>query len=126
MPKAKTRHERSVQVLRWLKSEFKMERLKRLEWIDDCMNEPDIDDEEDKIYGRVIERGDDLVIILCDRCCTTKAITVETVIHEAAHAYLWDAGLGYFHGDRYWKRYGRMQDAYDHHGWSDSRSFEFE
>jgi len=66
------------------------------------------------------------VILLSRKSCPTVQSTVETLIHEAAHAHaeLWDKGLGFYHGDQFWIRYGRMQDAYDHHGWSDSKSFE--
>lgn len=118
MPKARNRYDRSVQVLRWLKTEFPLERLKRIEW------KPELKDGKDDCHGWVVERGDDLIIQLSDSLCRTRSQSIETVIHEAAHASLWDAGLGYFHGDKFWIRYGRMQDAYDHHGWSDSQSFE--
>ena len=120
MPIAKNRFERAVQVLRWLKSEFPLARVKRLEWVDDLR-----DEDGDELCGRVVERGRDLVILLSRRSCPTTQSTVETVIHEAAHAHaeLWDEGLGFYHGDAFWIRYGRMQDAYEHHGWSDSRAF---
>lgn len=121
MPKATNRFERAVQVLRWLKSEFPLERVKRLEWVDDLR-----DEDEEQLCGRVVERGSDLVILLSRKSCPNVQSTVETLIHEAAHAHaeLWDKGLGFYHGDQFWIRYGRMQDAYDHHGWSDSKSFE--
>lgn len=117
--KARTRHDRAVQVLRWLKETFPAKRLKRIEWKDKLIDPSD----GKECHGWVAERGDDLIIQLSDKLCRTKSQTIETVIHEYAHAYLYDAGLGYFHGDKYWKWYGRMQDAYDHHGWSDSQSF---
>ena len=116
--KAKNRHERAIQVLRWLKTEFRIDRLKRIEWKPFL-----IDENGDQCHGWVVERGDDLIIQLSYKLCRTKSETIETVIHEAAHAYLWDKSLGYFHGDPYWIRFGRMRDAYDHHGWSDSQTF---
>lgn len=116
---AANRFERAVQILRWLRDEFPLERLKRIEWQNEL-----IDDDGCVCHGWVVERGDDLVIQLSEKECRSRSVTIETVIHEAAHASLWDDGLGYFHGDKFWIRYGRMQDAYDHHGWSDSQSYE--
>lgn len=119
MPKARNRFERAVQVLRWLKTEFPLDRVRRIEWIEDLR-----DEDGEQLCGRVVERGKGLVILMSEKSCPTISTTIETLLHEAAHAELWDAGLGYYHGDRYWIHFGRMSDAYEHHGFSDSRTFE--
>lgn len=120
MPKARNRYDRCAQILQWLKSEFPLERLQGIEWKAELMNG------NEPCHGWVEERGDKLVICVSKKLCRTKAEAIETVIHEAAHASLWKDGLGYFHGDKFWIRYGRMADAYEHHGWSDSKSYEVE
>ena len=121
MPKAKNIKERVTQVARWLKSEWELEKVKRIEWID-CSEEADYQTRDDALYGYVLERDNYLVIRLCERCCRTRALAIETLIHEMAHAALWDEGLGYYHGPLYWTQYGEFQDAYEHHGYSDSMS----
>ena len=122
MPKARNRYDRALQVLKWLNSEFEFPRKLRLEWVEEIPR----DAESPRGYlGECDEVGDRLVIRLCARSCRSRNETVETVIHEAAHAALWDQGLGYQHGPVFWKTFGQMMDAYDHHGMSDSESFDF-
>lgn len=122
--KARTIKDRVTQVAKWLKSEWELERVKKIEWID-CREEPDYESEDDKLYGYVLERGEILVIRLCEKCCRSRALAIDTLIHEMTHAALWDEGLGYFHGPKFWTQYGEFMDAYDHHGWSDSKGEEF-
>ncbi len=119
--KARNRFERATQIVRWLKTEFKMDSLKQLLWVDILLDE----DGKSQLCGCVEEEDNgDLVITLSKRACSTRQLTIDTVIHEAAHAALWDTGLGMLHGDKFWKRYGRMMDAFEHHGHMDSKTFD--
>ena len=121
--KAKNRFERSKQIVAWLKTEFKLDSLKEVIWVDVLFDE----DEKYQLCGCVEEEDNgNLTITLSKRACTTTQLTIDTVIHEAAHAALWNTGLGMLHGDKFWKRYGRMMDAYEHHGYMDSRAFNVE
>ncbi len=119
--KAKNRFQRATQIVKWLKTEFKLDSLKRLEWVDILVD----DDGKSQLCGCIEEESNgDLTITLSKRACSTTQVTIDTVIHEAAHAALWDTGLGMLHGDKFWKRYGRMMDAYEHHGYMDSKAFD--
>lgn len=114
MPKAKNRWERAVQVLRWLKDEFNLPDIQ-------LRVETEIDGDE--TMGQVEEIDGRLVIFLSAKMNRSVDETINTVIHEAAHAKLWHKGLGHLHGPVFWKTYGRMMDAMDHHGHLDSRTF---
>lgn len=114
MPRAHNRWQRAVQVLRWLKDEFNLPAC-RFEVV------KSIDGSE--TLGCVSERGDQLVIQLSAKMCRSVNEAVEVCIHEAAHAKLWDAGLGHLHGPKFWTTFGRMMDAFDHHGHLDSRTY---
>ena len=120
--KTKNRFERSIQIVAWLKTEFKLDNLKNVIWVDVLF-----DEDGSQLCGCVEddEKGD-LTITLSKSACSTRQLTIDTVIHEAAHAALWNTGLGMLHGDKFWKRYGRMMDAYEHHGYMDSRAFNVE
>lgn len=115
MPRAKNRWERAVQVLRWLKDEFNLPADLQLRI------ETDIDGEE--VLGTAEEIDGRMVISLSAKMCRSVNEVVETVIHEAAHVKLWHKGLGHLHGPAYWRQYGKMMDAFDHHGHLDSRSY---
>ena len=107
--KASNRFERATQIVRWLKTEFKMDSLKQLLWVDILLDE----DGKSQLCGCVEEEDNgDLVITLSKRACST------------AHAALSGTGLGMLHGDKFWKRYGRMMDAFEHHGHMDSKTFD--
>lgn len=115
-----TRFQRATQVLRWLKTEFPLPANLRLEL------KESITYEGEECYGLTDKVGEKTVIFLSNKLNRTKAQMIETLIHEAAHAELFDKGLGIMHGDRFWKHYGRMMDAFEHHGKLDSLSFEKE
>ena len=115
MPKAKNRWERAVQVLRWLKEEFDLPPGLQLRV------ESEID--ADEVMGQVEEQDGVLVIFVSAKMNRSVDETLNTVIHEAAHAKLWAKGLGHLHGPVFWRTYGRMMDAFDHHGHLDSRTF---
>ncbi len=119
MPKAKNRIERSVQVFRWLESEFDFPNKLSLRWISDTRD----DEYPDGLMGYTTKEGRRNVIYLCHRNCRGHGQAIETLIHEAAHAYLWNQGLGYLHGPVFWQAFGEMMDAYDHHGRTESRAF---
>lgn len=125
MPKAKTIQQRVIQVARYLKDLYSLDRLWRVEFVD-CRDEDDWSNPDDDQYGWVAEQSKGLIIKLCVRCCRTRAIAVETTIHEFTHALLWDEGLGYYHGPTYWLQYGEIIDAFDAHGWSDSKTYPFD
>jgi len=125
MPKAKTIQQRVIQITRYLKDVYELDSLKRVEFID-CRDEDDWKTKDDDLYGYVAESDDDLIIRFCVRCCRTKALAAETIIHEFAHALLWRKGLGFFHGPSYWLKYGEIHDAFEAHGWSDSKTYPFD
>jgi hypothetical protein len=115
VPAAKNRWERAVQVLRWLKEEFNLpaDLQLRIESEIDC----------DEVMGQVEEIDGKLVIFLSAKMCRSVNETLDTTIHEAAHVKLWEKGLGHLHGPVFWKTFGRMMDAFDHHGHMDSRTY---
>lgn len=121
--RARNRFERCIQILRWLNEEFDIyeQGALRVEWVDRV--QPCKRTGRDEVYGMVTERGGKLIMLLSERNNRTAAQAIDTMIHEAAHVALWDTGRGLLHGDEFWRVYGRMQDAYDHHGWQDSKSY---
>lgn len=118
MPKARNRWERAVQVLRWLIDEFNLPKDMRLEVVSSI--------DGDETLGCVFESGDRLVIRLSAKMCRSVNEAVDVCIHEAAHAKLWEKGLGHLHGPKFWTTYGRMMDSFDHHGHLDSRTYPVE
>lgn len=74
-------------------------------------------------WGLTYPVNERMTIFLSDKMNPRTCDMIETVIHEAAHAELYEKGLGIQHGDRFWKHFGRMRDAFEHHGELDSRSF---
>lgn len=112
---ARTRWERATQVLRWLKEEFDLPKDLRFEVVDQI--------EGDTVLGCVVEINERLVVRISARMCRSVNETLDVVIHEAAHAKLWHKGLGHLHGPKFWTTFGRMMDAFDHHGHLDSRSY---
>lgn len=115
MPVARNRWERAIQVLRWLTDEFRLPKV-RFEVVDEI--------DGDEALGETAELEDGrLVISISAKMCRSVNEVVETTIHEAAHAKLWDKGLGQCHGPKFWTTYGRMMDAFDHHGHIDSKTY---
>lgn len=112
-----TRFQRATQVLKWLQTEFPLPKPLRLELKDRIFYKGE------ECWGLTDRVGEKMVIYLSDKLCRTTPQMIEVLIHEAAHAELFDKGLGILHGDRYWKHYGRMMDAFEHHGKLDSQSF---
>jgi len=119
MPVAKNRWERAVQVLRWLKDEFKLPANLRFEVVDQIDGDETLGETSESEDGR-------LTIALSAKMCRSVNEAVETTIHEAAHAKLWDKGLGQLHGPKFWTTLGRMMDAFDHHGHLDSKTYDVE
>jgi hypothetical protein len=119
LPKARNRHERSTQVINWLREEFDLPEF-NFEWVDaiDWM-----DGEGESTLGQTLEIRGELTIQISDTGCRTRTQAIETTIHEAAHVSLWEGGTGLLHGDHYWRCFGRMADAYEHHGFMDSQAF---
>jgi hypothetical protein len=114
--------ERCVQVLRWLNEEFQIaeDGAWRLEFVDFIQRD---EHGKESILGMVTEKGGKLVITVSAAGRFSRSHAIETVIHEAAHCKLWDTGRGLQHGPEFWKVFGRMMDAYDHHGREDSKSY---
>lgn len=113
--KPRSHWERAVQVGRWLKAEFRLPDNMGMELVED------IDDGE--TFGRVIERDGRLIILLSRRACRSRNDYVVNTIHEAAHVALQQHGVGDLHGPAFWRMYGKMMDAFDHHGFLDSQSY---
>ena len=108
-----------MQILRWHNEEFDLyeEGALRIKPVDILL-----DQDNSKLHGCVQMGTDKLELVLVTRGVTRSSM-IETLIHEAAHVLLWDVGRGVTHGDEYWKLFGRMMDAYDHHGREDSKSY---
>ena len=116
---ARNRWERAVQVLRWLREEFDLPK--------DLGFRVDSEIDGDEAIGETIEvDGGRLCVCLSAKMCRSVNEAVETTIHEAAHVKLWDKGLGQLHGPKFWTTFGRMMDAFDHHGHLDSKSYSVE
>ena len=122
MAKARNRRDRCIQILSWLKEEFDLPAC-RFEWMES------IDWYEGKgemTLGQTLEVRGNLTIQISEAGCRTKSQAIETTIHEAAHVKLWEEGTGFLHGDKFWRCYGRMADAYEHHGFMDSQALPFD
>lgn len=115
MPRARNRWERAAQVLHWITEEFALP--------GDPFVEVATDVDGDESFGEVKDRSGRFAVRLSRKLCRSVAQTVETTIHEAAHIKLYRRGLGHFHGPVFWKTYGEMADAFDHHGFQDSRTY---
>lgn len=116
--KARNRWERAIQVLRWLKEDFDLPK--------DLCFRIDSEIDGDEALGETVEEDGRLTICLSAKMCRSVNEAVETVIHEAAHAKLWEKGLGQLHGPKFWTTYGRMMDSFDHHGHLESRAYSVE
>lgn len=64
-----------------------------------------------------------LIVQLSKRACVRRHDYVLNAIHEAAHVALQQHGVGDYHGPAFWQMYGRMVDAFDHHGHDDSKAY---
>ena len=119
---AKNRFERCVQVLRWLNEEFDLfeDGSLRFEFVDMIEATPQ---GKDALEGCVFEHRGKLVVQISARTCRTTSHAIAVLIPEAAHIALWSTGRGLLHGDEFWRTYGRMADAYDHHGCQDSKTY---
>ena len=82
--------------------------------------------EGETTLGQTLEVRGRLTIQISEAGCRTRTQAIETTLHEAAHAKLWEEGTGLLHGDRFWRVFGRMADAYEHHGFMDSQAFRFD
>lgn len=119
---ARNRFERCVQVLRWAIEEFEVEEgTLRLEWV--SMLSPCKRTGREQLYGETTEGRGKIIIRLSARSCATRSQAVETLLHEFAHALMWSTGRGLLHGPEFWQVFGRISDAYDHHGHEDSKSY---
>ena len=122
MPKARNRRDRCIQVMRWLKEEFDLPAC-RFEWMETIEWE---EGKGEQTFGQTLEVRGKLTIQISQAGCRTYSQALETTIHEAAHVALWNEGLGLRHGDKFWRVYGRMMDAYEHHGSLDSRTYRWD
>ncbi len=112
---ARNGFERAVQVLRWLIAEYDLPKDTRIELVEDI--------DKGETFGELVLRGSRFVVVLSKRACRTRHDYVYNTIHEAAHLYLQQHGLGDLHGPAFWQQFGAMVDGYDHHGHLDSRSY---
>jgi hypothetical protein len=120
MPKARNRFERSVQVLRWVDSEWDFPLPVSLRWEEKI---PGDEEAPHGLHGYVEEDGGRLYVYLCAASNPSRSIAVDSLLHELAHCLLWAEGLGLRHGPRFWQQFGELMDAFDHHGFEDSASF---
>lgn len=116
--KARNRWERAIQVLRWLKEEFELPENLSFRVVDHI--------DGDEALGETSEEDGQLWITLSKKMCRSINETIETTIHEAAHAKLWNKGLGMLHGPKFSKIEGQMRDSFDHHGHLESRAYSVE
>lgn len=105
-------------MLRWLKEEFNLPDNLSFRVVEDI--------DGDEALGETVEEDGRLAVLLSHKMCRSVNEAVETTIHEAAHAKLWHKGLGQLHGPKFWTTYGRMMDAFDHHGHLESRAYSVE
>ena len=120
MARARNRFDRSTQVARWLLHEFPVSQPVSIEWVDRI--KPDSESPHG-YHGYVDETRGRLTIHLCAATNRTRSQAVESTIHEYAHAYLWEEGFGLCHGPRFWDVFGRLMDAYEHHGSVESAAY---
>lgn len=119
MPKARNRWQRCNQILAWSKTEFEIppETL--------IVVAPKVIYKGDKCAGLTGRggRGGGMRIALSSSALPNEFCAVLVLLHELAHAELYDEGFGILHGPRYHERAGIIHDAWEHHGISDSDNF---
>lgn len=122
MPIPSTRFERAEQVLRWLRDGWPLNRPIRIKWVARLIDDTAEANREKDYTAELFLREDGFEIQLSRRCCRTWEATIDTIIHEYAHAMVWD--VPHFHGRAWGAEYGELYEAFhDGTGWRDSRKF---
>jgi len=119
MPQARNRWERCRQILECSKTEF-----------------PVPPETELIVVPRIVYRGDEcggltarggrnggMRITLSSSACLNEFCAVMVLEHELAHAATYDEGRGILHGPSFHAVHGQIQDAFEHHGISDSDTY---
>lgn len=115
----KSKWDRCRQILAWAKTEFPIPEDTEIRTAPRIFYEGD---ECQGLTGRDHEDGP-MVIWLSERLNPMTHVAIDTLLHEMAHAELWDSGLGIQHGRKFHRHAGDIYDAWEHHGKSDSLQF---
>lgn len=109
---ARNRIERGTQVLRWLVDRFEIKQNSLWVEFQDYLL---LDKKgEETHYGYVTKVKGQKVIRVSMKSCTTRAMLVETILHEFAHVLHHVAH--HRHPDGYWIAYGRVFRAFHEEG----------
>jgi len=115
--RVRDRWKRCRQVLRWLEEEW--------EWHGDpielVVQDFVPDDDAGDCLGWADTDGNR--IYLSRKNIEGPSHAIETLLHEFAHMTLQDEKRGDYHGRRFHIVAGEISDAYEHHGFEDSKAF---
>ena len=116
MPRARNRFQRCEQVLAWLVAEYPCGRPVSIEW------KPQLKDKTGEWMAHTVRRGRALEIHMSRRMLRTWMESVDTLLHEYAHAVLWGVAgqetddTGRHHPPAFWAQYGEISDRWNHEG----------
>lgn len=117
MPKRLNRWQRCRQILAWAKTEF-----------------PIPPETELRVAKKLLYKGQECAGLTWRERGKMKIALSSTVLpnltcarmvlfHEIGHSILYDDGLGMAEGPKVREMAGQVEDAYEHHGFSDAESF---
>ena len=117
--KALNRFQRVQQVLNWINHEWPIGRPVVIKW------KPKL---EDNCSAMTFRDGKNLVIHISKKRNPTWELSVDTLIHEAAHCILWGMASvedrTAHHPPSFWSLYGEIRDRFDHdHGAEQAKEF---
>ena len=134
MPIAPTVVARVDQVLQWLAKEYPCAypvEVRWVPWLDPGDEGATAAEKRSGDWAHTYRYGRRYVIELSRRRCRGWELTVDTVLHEYAHARTWGYARRELldkrpHGPAFQAEYGAIYEAYhDDHGWEHSREFEW-
>lgn len=117
MPKARNRWERCNQILAWAKTEFPIPAETRLRVAKKVLYK------KQECAGLTYRERGRMYIALSSSALPNEFCATLILMHELGHAWLFDEGLGMEHGPRFRECAGKIEDAWEHHGLSDSETF---
>lgn len=117
MPVARNRWQRCHQILEWAKSEFPVPPETKL------VIKRKIVHEGHECAGLTWRDRGKMKIELSSSILPNLTCARMVLFHEIGHAILFDEGLGMAEGPRVREMAGSVEDAYEHHGFSDAEAF---
>ena len=141
MARARDRWGRAIQVTKWLRKTFPTPHPVTVRWatkLDNDWEDEDLMTEREKaggIYGMCFLKKRRFCIVLSKKRCQTISDTIDTLLHEWAHAVTWRVSKMEYvrlscHDDEFFLQWGRIYRRYlegdiDKQGWVVSGKYKF-